>query len=78
MKNIYDKRIYINDSLCPQFHYIGYVVRKLKKKAMIAGYKVRNGIFSVQFRADDLVYTQITHKSDFEMFNLDAATALVE
>ena len=31
-KRIYGNPVYINDSLCPEFHYLGYVVRNLKKK----------------------------------------------
>ena len=73
-----NQHVYINDSLCPQFNYIGYVVRKLKKTGRIEGYKVRNGIFSVKLQAGDNKYVEITHKIDFDNLNLDVATALTE
>ena len=64
--------IYINDSFCEPFKYIGFIVRKLKKRSLIEGYKIKNGVFHI--KTDKMMnYVQITHKSDFVKYNLDTS-----
>ena len=72
-----NQAIYINESLCKQFHYIGYVIRNLKRCEMIETYKIRNGVFSIKIGPDDR-FVDITHKSDFHTNNLDIETALAQ
>ena len=73
-----NSKVYVNDSFCRPFSYIGFVIRKLKKKLMIEGYKVRNGIFSVKLGAHDKDFIDITHKNDFVNLNLDIDSAVAE
>ena len=69
--------IYINNSFCVPFQYIGYVVRKLKKRELIEEYKIKNGVFQIKKVSSDN-FVEISHKCDFEKYNLDVATALAE
>ena len=51
-KNIYGNGpVYINDSFCEPFNYIGYLIRKLKKRSLIEGYKIKNGVYHVKKRS---------------------------
>ena len=72
-----DQAIYINESLCKQFHYIGFVIRKLKRCEMIESYKIRNGVFSIKIGENDR-FEEISHVNDFRKNNLDIETALAE
>ena len=75
-KKLYgDQGIYINNSLCKEFGYFGFVIRKLKRKGLIEHYKIRNGVFSVKI---DEHFVEISHLSDFEKYKLDIATALAD
>ena len=69
--NIYGNQpIYINDSFCRPFQLIGYVVRQLKKRGIIQGFKIRNGVYSIKIGEK---FEEISHKNDFNKFNIDIA-----
>ena len=69
--------VYINDSFCEQFGYFGYLIRKLKKRSLIEGYKIKNGVFLIKKEVNGN-FVQISHKSDFVKYNLDISTALAD
>jgi hypothetical protein len=73
-----NQAVYINESLCKQFHYIGYVIRKLKRCEMIESYRIRNGVFSIKIGENDKKFVVISHVDDFRTNNLDIETALAE
>ena len=60
-----NKQIYINQSLCREFHYLHYAVRLAKKNGEIYFYRVRNGIMYVQ-KADKGRFFEISHVNDLE------------
>ena len=63
-KNVYNNsNVYINDSLCREFKYLNFVVRKSKNDNIIFRWKVRNGITFVQKKDGD-EFEEISHKSD--------------
>ena len=55
--------IYLNESLCPEFSFIQFVVRKAKKDGKIAKYSTRNGIISIQL-VQNGPNIEISHESD--------------
>lgn len=61
--------VYINNSFCREFNHIGFLIRKLKRQSAIYRYKVRHGVFSIKIGENDN-FVEITHKYDFEKFNL--------
>ena len=72
-KNIYGNGpVYINDSFCEPFNYIGYSIRKLKKRSLIEGYKIKNGVYHVKKEANDN-FIEISHTSDFIKYNIDTS-----
>ena len=74
-KKIYGNNpLYINDSLCKEFHYVGYVIRKMKRSGMIEQYKNKFGVFSIKIGLNDK-FIEISHKSDFAKYNLDIENA---
>ena len=44
------KNLYINASLCPEFKFLNYAVRRAKRNGEIHYYKVKNGTTSIQKR----------------------------
>ena len=55
--------IYINNSFCPEFNFLNFVIRKASKEKLISRYKIRNGVTYVQKdQASDFV--QIGHVMD--------------
>ena len=54
MKNAEDtedyQNVYINASLCPEFKFLNYAVRREKRNGEIHYYKVKNGTTSIQKR----------------------------
>ena len=62
--------IYINNSFCKEFSRYGYLIRKLQKLSLIAGYKVKNGVFFIKQNGTDN-FKEVSHISDFEKYNLD-------
>ena len=67
---LYDTPIYINNSFCREFKKYGYFIRKLKRKSLIAGYKIKNGVFQIRKEIDG-EFVEISHISDFEKYALD-------
>ena len=70
-----DKSIYINNSFCNEYQYIGYVIRNLKKRSMINGYRIKNGVYFIKVGDSDS-FEVISHKNDFNKHNLDIESAL--
>ena len=74
-KKLYaDQAIYVNQSLCKPFQYIGFVIRKLRRLNLIEGYKIRNGVFSIKHNDE---FVEISHKSDFTKYNIDLSSVLL-
>ena len=74
-KDIYGRtgQVYINDSFCKPFQFIGFVVRKLRKRNIIEGYKIRNGVFNIKVNGE---FVEIAHKHDFVKHDIDIETVL--
>ena len=63
-KNIYENsHVYINNSFCPEFGLLNYLVRKGKVNGKIFRWKVRNGISYVQKDEND-DFVEVSHKND--------------
>ena len=54
---------YINQSLCPEFSFLSYAVRKAKKNGEIHFYKLKHGIPHVQIKQNDK-FIEISHTND--------------
>ena len=68
-KRYVNKRIFINDSFCPEFRFLNFAVRKALKSKEIYRYKVRNGINYVQMN-DTSGYVEIGHANDLVNINI--------
>lgn len=62
-------KIYINESLCPEFGYLHYAVRNAKKKKELHAYKIRNGVMNIQ-KEENGRYVEISHVNDLGKYNL--------
>ena len=62
-------RIYINESLCPEFGYLHFAVRKAKQNNEIHRFKVRNGVMNIQ-KVEDGPFEEVSHVNDLTKFNL--------
>ena len=56
-------QIYINHSLCKEYSYLNYCIRKAKKENKIHRYKVRHGVNYIQLEEGD-DFVEISHKND--------------
>ena len=43
-----DTKIYVNNSFCPEFKFLNYVIRKATREKLINRYKIRNGIMHIR------------------------------
>ena len=68
-KSPYESQTYINNSLCPEFKFLNFCVRKAKKAKQIHFYKVRHGITSVQM-VENGDFHEISHKADLVRLNI--------
>ena len=59
------QKIYTNDSLCPEFKYLNFAIRKAYSSNNIARYKFRNGITYVKF-TEQSDFVEIGHVLDLE------------
>ena len=59
------QNVYINASLCPEFRFLNYAVRRAKRNGEIYYYKVRNGVTLIQLRENGQ-FVEITHINDLE------------
>ena len=62
--------VFINNSFCWEFKYLGYAIRKLKTNKQIDGYKIKHGVYQVQTCGSNN-FEEISHVSDFSYHNLD-------
>ena len=62
-------RIFINESLCPEFGYLHFAVRKAKKNYELFAFKVRNGVMSIQ-KTQNGQFEEISHVNDLERHGL--------
>ena len=67
--------IYINSSFCREYKKFGWIIRSLKKKKLIDGFKVRNGINQIKLLGSER-FLDISHVSDFEKYDLDVSSYL--
>ena len=64
LKDLADcKDIYINSSLCPEFSFIDFAVRKAKKNEEIFFYKMKNGVSLFQEYANGM-FVEVSHVND--------------
>ena len=54
---------YINNSFCPEFRFLNYLVRQAKRAKKIHFYKVRHGVTHIQL-VDSGPFHEVTHKAD--------------
>ena len=59
------KDLYINTSLCPEFSYLNFAVRRAKKNGEIHFFKLKNGITFIQ-KEEDGEFIEISHENDLE------------
>ena len=57
--------IFINQSLCPEFAFLNFAVRKAKRLNQIHFYKMKNGVTFIQKEADGR-WAEISHVNDLE------------
>ena len=71
-KDIYgdNTRLFINQSLCPEFAFINFVARKAKKDQLINFYKMKNGVTLVQKNAYGS-FVACSHINDLVDLGLD-------
>lgn len=64
-KNIYGEgtKVYINDSFCPEYGFLNYLIRNEAKRNRNIKYKVRNGINQIKMPNTD-EFEVIAHKHD--------------
>ena len=62
-------KVYLNDSFCPEYKFLNYVVRKAGKDKIICRYKIRNGVNYVQ-KEPNGDFTEIGHVKDLENINI--------
>ena len=63
--NIYNNNVYINNSFCKEFNKFGFIIRRLKAKKKLTGYRVRHGVFQIQLEQNGEFF-EISHETDFE------------
>ena len=63
-----ENKIFINNSFCPEFRFLNFVIRKALREKHIHRYKIRNGITYVQ-KTEQSSFVEIGHVNDLE--NLD-------
>ena len=68
--NLYENRVYVNNSFCREYSKYGYIIRTLKKERRITGYKVRHGVNQIQLEEKG-EFQEISHISDFANHGLD-------
>ena len=61
--------IYINPSLCPEFAFLHFAVRKAKKDKVIHSYKVRHGVMFMKKTETDREI-EISHENDLALHGL--------
>ena len=66
-------QIYINDSFCPEYGFINYVIRQVYKNKHIVIYKVRNGVNYVK-KDEALNFVEIGHIRDLENLQIPIPT----
>ena len=73
--NLYNNRVYVNNSFCREYSKYGYFIRTLKKEHKIVGYKVRHGVHQIQLEEKG-EFHEISHVSDFSKHGLDVQRLL--
>ena len=66
---VYDNNVYINNSFCKEFSRYGFIIRRLKTKKRLFGYRVRHGVYQVQLEQDG-EFSEVSHESDFAKYGL--------
>ena len=61
--------VYVNPSLCPEFGFLHFAVRKAKKDKRIHSYKVRHGVMMIKLTEND-EEVEISHESDLSKYGL--------
>ena len=57
------KSTFINTSLCPEFGFLNYAVRRAKANGEISFYKMRNGITLIK-KSENSPFVEISHEND--------------
>ena len=64
-----EQKIFVNNSLCPEFRFLNFVIRKAACEKLINRYKIRNGVSLVQMSPESL-FVEIGHVADLENLNI--------
>ena len=64
-KNLFgeDSKVYINPSLCKEYQYLNYIIRKAKGGNKIFRWRVKHGINLIQLSQEGEFF-EVTHKND--------------
>ena len=63
MKEFDDDDLYINTSLCPEFGFLNYAVRRAKKNQEIVSYKMKHGVTFMQISLNGQMI-EVSHVND--------------
>lgn len=64
-----ESKIFINNSFCPEFRFLNFVIRKAARDGNIFRYKVKNGVNCIQ-KAEGGTFVEIGHVLDLENLGL--------
>ncbi len=63
-------KIYVNTSLCPEFGFLHYAVRRAKKERKIHSYRVRHGVMFIR-KSEEGDLFEISHANDLSHYGID-------
>ena len=67
--DLYENSIYINNSFCREFSRYGFIIRRLKSKKKLTGYRVRHGVYQIQLEQNG-EFLEISHETDFLKYGI--------
>ena len=70
--NMYEHKVYVNNSFCREFNNINYILRSCIKKKTIYRFKIKHGVHYLKLDEDG-DFTEISHISDLENLGVDIA-----
>ena len=66
-------KVYVNPSLCPEFGYLHFAVRKAKRDGIIHSYKVRHGVMNI-VKTEGGDWVEISHENDLTRSGIELPT----
>ena len=73
LKNTEYEKVYINSSLCPEFSFLNFAVRKAKAKGELTKYRLKNGVTFIQ-KVENGPWLEISHVNDLSRNGLTVPT----